>query len=117
MQRQSRTAYVAPATVRVLIFVLSAFLVLSTVTLGAGTTPAVPSFTPSTISNGGCVYAYQVRAVDVTGDGFVDILAGAIKLGSCVFQWAALLSNRECKTYAAVGVVQLVKEPRSERTQ
>ena len=44
---------------------------------------AVPAFTPSVIANGGCVYAFQIRAVDVTGDGFVDVLAGTYPSSSC----------------------------------
>ena len=79
-QRRSQTTSVAPV-VTVLVVVLSAFLVLPTVTSDAGA-QAVPSFTSSTISNGGCVYADQVRVVDVTGDGFVDVLAGTYKLGT-----------------------------------
>ena len=73
-QRRSRTASVVPV-IAALVVVLSAFLVLPTATSDT-TAQAVPSFTFRTISDGGCVYGYQVRAVDVTGDGFVDVLTG-----------------------------------------
>ena len=83
-QRQSQFAYVVPViTARVVLIVLSAFLLLPTAADG-GTLAGVPSFTSNTISNGGCVYAYGVKAVDVTGDGFVDVLAGTIELNLCV---------------------------------
>ena len=79
---------------RVLVVVLSAFLALPTVTSDAGTL-AVPSFTPNTISYGGCGYALQVRAVDVTGDGFVDVLAGKNELGPCAaFPWLPCCPSR-----------------------
>ena len=88
---QSHSAYVVPVTgttVRALAVARFTVLLLAavTVTSGAGTTHAVPSFAVKTISNGGCANAYQVRAVDVTGDGFVDVLAGTRRLDSWLFQ-------------------------------
>ena len=112
-QRRSKTTSIVP----VIMALLVSFLVLPTATSssGAGTTPAAPSFTPNAISNGGCAYAYQVRAVDVTADGFVDVLAGTNELGPCaLLQWAAFPPDLG---RSAVGSVQLVKEAPLERTQ
>ena len=112
-QTRTTRASVLPVVVKV----LSAFLVLPTLTSGADTPAAraVPSFTPNTISNGGCVYAYQVRAVDVTGDGFVDVLAGTSELGS--FKLCAVQLEVSVNTYVAiVFTIQLVKDSRPERT-